>query len=133
MVCPWNGLLVNHVVSVYPAVNIYKNWSKCPIQGTSMALNCLIRTTEGVSALLSIMSWKVFTQSLKYKILPYTVQFINSVIQLHSCIICDVRLVYKLIAFWGAAQPFRSLLNVLEYFGLAIQRICIQPTPGREK
>lgn len=82
---------------------------------------------------MSIMSWKVFTQSLKYKILPYTVQFINSVIQLHSCIICDVRLVYKLIAFWGAAQPFRSLLNVLEYFGLAIQRICIQPTPGREK
>lgn len=47
---------------------------------------------------MSIMSWKVFTQSLKYKILPYTVQFINSVIQLHSCIICDVRLVYKLIA-----------------------------------
>lgn len=82
---------------------------------------------------MSIMSWKVFTQSLKYKILPYTVQFINSVIQLHSCIICDVRLVYKLIALWGAAQPFRSLLNVLEYFGLAIQRICIQPTPGREK
>lgn len=63
---------------------------------------------------MSIMSWKVFTQSLKYKILPYTVQFINSVIQLHSCIICDVRLVYKLIAFWGAAQPFRSLLNVLD-------------------
>lgn len=62
---------------------------------------------------MSIMSWKVFTQSLKYKILPYTVQFINSVIRLHSCIICDVRLFYKLIAFWGAAQPFRSLLNVL--------------------
>lgn len=59
---------------------------------------------------MSIMSWKVFTQSLKYKILPYTVQFINSVIQLHSCIICDVRLVYKLIAFWGAAHAALSII-----------------------
>lgn len=60
---------------------------------------------------MSIMSWKVFTQSLKYKILPYTVQFINSVIQLHSCIICDVRLVYKLIAFWGSGSALSIIIK----------------------